>query len=184
MSTRLTTRQLRPRCFGQAALTKAFSSRRSRAKPSRSAPRSMPECSSAAASPAPRRSCSICSTAIICCKNDLVFIGSPQTVAAKIRAAARSRPIQRVHGRIQFRRSAGGRTDALDSAVRRESHAGAEGLRAVLRTHEFKPSDPAALRRLGTPRCAINVMHGRLDEFVQAVANFLIGKNAFGDVQT
>ncbi|MFY9763371.1 MAG: hypothetical protein WBE25_04425 [Xanthobacteraceae bacterium] len=39
---------------------------RSRAKPSNSAPRNTPKCSSAVASPAPRRSCSICSMAIIC----------------------------------------------------------------------------------------------------------------------
>ena len=42
-------------------------------------------------------------------KHDLVFIGSPETVARKIRAAARSRRVQCLHGRIQFRRPAGGR---------------------------------------------------------------------------
>ena len=42
-------------------------------------------------------------------KNDLIFIGSPQTVAAKIKAAAGAGAVQRVHGRVQFRRSAGRR---------------------------------------------------------------------------
>ena len=66
MSTRPTTRRSRRRCFAPAAPTRAFSRRQSPARPSRSAPRNTPKCSSAAASPAPRRSCSICSTAIIC----------------------------------------------------------------------------------------------------------------------
>jgi alkanesulfonate monooxygenase SsuD/methylene tetrahydromethanopterin reductase-like flavin-dependent oxidoreductase (luciferase family) len=40
-------------------------------------------------------------------KHDLVFIGSPETVAAKIRAAAASRRVQHLHGRVQFLRPAG-----------------------------------------------------------------------------
>ena len=51
-------------------------------------------------------------------KHELVFIGSPDTVTRKLRAAARSRPVQRVPGRIQFLRPAGRRRDALDPAVR------------------------------------------------------------------
>ena len=39
-------------------------------------------------------------------KNDLVFIGSPETVARKIHAAAEAGVFQHVHGRIQLRRSA------------------------------------------------------------------------------
>ena len=44
----------------------------------------------------------------------------------------RDRLLQHLHGRVQFRRSAGGRPDALDPAVRREGDAGAARLRAVL----------------------------------------------------
>ena len=49
-----------------------------RARHSRNAPKNTPKCLSAAASPAPRRSCSICSMPIISYKHDLVFIGSPK----------------------------------------------------------------------------------------------------------
>ena len=45
----------------------------------------------------------------------------------------RDRLLQHLHGRVQFRRSAGGRPDALDPAVRREGDAGAARLRAVLK---------------------------------------------------
>ena len=95
--------------------------------------RATPKCSSAAASPARRRSCSNLFDADYLLKHDLVFIGSPETVAAKIRAAARSGCVQHVHGRVQFRRSAGGRADALDPPVRRKSDPGAARLRAVLK---------------------------------------------------
>ena len=64
-------------------------------------------------------------------KHELVFIGSPETVAKNSRGGA-SRPVQRVHGRIQFLRPAGSRSAALDPPVRREGHSGVARLRAVL----------------------------------------------------
>ena len=58
-------------------------------------------------------------------KHDLVFIGSPETVAAKNPRRRGGGRVQRLHGRVQFRRPAGGRADALDPAVRREGDPGA-----------------------------------------------------------
>ena len=65
-------------------------------------------------------------------EHDLVFIGSPETVAQKIRKACRGRLLQHHDVRVQLRRPAGGRPDALDPAVRRGGDAGAARLRAVL----------------------------------------------------
>ena len=65
-------------------------------------------------------------------KHDLVFIGSPETVAGQNPRRRASGRVQHLHGRIQFRRPAGARSDALDPAVRREGDPGAARLRAVL----------------------------------------------------
>ena len=56
-------------------------------------------------------------------ERDLVFIGSPETVTRKLRKAARGGRVQCLPRRIQLHRSAGGRCDAIDQAVRRKSDA-------------------------------------------------------------
>ena len=65
-------------------------------------------------------------------EHELVFVGSPETVAKKLRKAAETGHVQHLHGRVQFRRPARGRPDALDPAVRRQGDTGAARLRAVL----------------------------------------------------
>ena len=65
-------------------------------------------------------------------KHELVFIGSPETVAAKIRAAAEAGVFNVFMGEFNFADLPERRSDALDPAVRREGDPGAARLRAVL----------------------------------------------------
>ena len=70
-------------------------------------------------SPARPRSCSICSTAITCSRTTLSLSVRPKPSTEKSAPPPRPR-VQRVHGRIQLRRSARARADALDPAVWRK----------------------------------------------------------------
>ena len=65
-------------------------------------------------------------------KNDLVFIGSPDTVAAKIRAAAEAGVFNVFLGEFNFADLPEDGADALDPPVRRQGDPGAARLRAVL----------------------------------------------------
>ena len=58
-------------------------------------------------------------------KHDLVFIGSPETVAAKIRAAAEEGVFNVFMGEFNFADLPEDDADALDPAVRREGDPGA-----------------------------------------------------------
>jgi alkanesulfonate monooxygenase SsuD/methylene tetrahydromethanopterin reductase-like flavin-dependent oxidoreductase (luciferase family) len=58
-------------------------------------------------------------------QNELVFIGSPETVAQKIQSAAKAGVFNVFMGKFKFFRFATERFDALDPAVRREGDSGA-----------------------------------------------------------
>ena len=89
---------------------------------------STPRCSSAAASPAASEIMQHLFDGDYLLKNDLVFIGSPDTVAAKIRAAAKPAYSMCFSSEFIFRICPRRRCCALSTAVRRESDFGSAPL--------------------------------------------------------
>ena len=110
MWTRPTTRRCDTDCCARAAPMRAFCRRRNRAKRSTTGSVPTPRNSSAAASPARPRSWRNLFDPDYLMKHELVFIGSPETVAGKIRAAAKAGVFNTFLGRVQFLRPAGSAT--------------------------------------------------------------------------